>query len=70
MIVTCAYLNFVFENTKTKWYFDNRRQNVISLNQPCLEWVPNWGVFIDACLSADVTRSFRLQDKNILLNLK
>jgi len=26
----------------------------------CLDWVPNQGVCIDACLSCDVTRSFRL----------
>jgi len=28
----------------------------------CLDWVPNCGACIDACLLGDVTRSFRLYD--------
>jgi len=28
----------------------------------CLDWVPNRGACIDAYLSGDVTRSFRLHD--------
>jgi len=28
----------------------------------CLDWVPNRGACIDACLSCDVTRSFQLHD--------
>jgi len=30
----------------------------------CLDWVPNRGACIDACLSGDVTRSFRLHDES------
>jgi len=37
----------------------------------CLDWVPNRDACIDACLSCDVTRSFRLHDiKALKLKLR
>jgi len=35
----------------------------------CLNWVPNLGGCNDACLSSDVTHSFRLHDKNSSLDM-
>jgi len=32
----------------------------------CLDWIPNRGACIDACLSCDVTRSFRFHDIKLL----
>jgi len=58
-----------------KGKLENRRRDIISLNQPrgmsakmaANDWVPNRGVCIDACLSCDVTRSFRIHDIKALL---
>jgi len=35
----------------------------------CFDWVPNRGACIDACLTGDVTRSFRIYTMQQIINV-
>jgi len=59
------YAMFSFENRRRDvilwrlvFYFPHKKGCLLD----CLDWVPNRGACIDACLSYDVTRSFRNHD--------